>query len=212
MQSLDFAARCSDKSDNGCAMEEGETMAENVLSKAVIGHDGLWRKLALVFGGAAFLSAVAQLSVGWPVPMSLQGLAVLIIGFSYGARLAAATLIAYLAYGALGLPVFSNAQSFPALIGPTAGFLYGFVLMAWLAGLAADRGAARHLGAMIAVGLGLSLLLYVPGLGWPAAMLGKTLPELWGGWMAPFLIGDAIKAVLAAMIMWSGWKFLGRSS
>ncbi|MEM9910819.1 MAG: biotin transporter BioY [Pseudomonadota bacterium] len=184
-------------------------MADTVLSKAVLGHDGMVRKLALVLGGAAILSVIAQLSVGWPVPMSLQGLAVLVIGFTYGARLATATLVAYLAYGAMGLPVFSNAQSFPALIGPTAGFLYGFVAMAGLAGWAADRGATRSLPLMILVGVVVSVLLYVPGLAWPAAALGKTLPELWSGWMAPFLVGDAIKAVLAAMIVWGGWKTLG---
>lgn len=181
-------------------------MAETVLSKAILGHDGVARKLLLVMGGAALLSVVAQLSVGWPVPMSLQGLAILVIGFTYGARLAAATLVVYLGYGAMGLPVFSNAQSLPALFGPTAGFLYGFVAMAWLAGLAADRGATRSLPVMILVGVVVSLLLYVPGLAWPAAALGTTMPELWAGWMAPFLIGDAIKAVLAAMIVWGGWK------
>lgn len=183
-------------------------MAETVLSKAVLGHDGAARKLVLVLGGAAALSLIAQLSVGWPVPMSLQGLAILLIGFTYGARLATATLVAYLAYGAMGLPVFSNGQSLPALFGPTAGFLYGFVAMAGLAGWAADRGITRSLTGMIFVGLTLSLLLYVPGLAWPAAALGKTLPELWSGWMAPFLIGDTIKAVLAAMIVWAGWKVL----
>lgn len=183
-------------------------MAETVLSKALMGHEGVARKLVLVLGGAAALAGVAQLSVGWPVPMSLQGLAVLVIGFTYGGRLAAATLLAYLAYGAMGLPVFSNAQSLPALFGPTAGFLYGFVAMAWLAGIAADRGATRSLPAMMVIGAVVSLLLYIPGLAWPAMALGKTLPDLWSGWMAPFLIGDMIKALLAAMIVWGGWKTL----
>ncbi|MEM7073788.1 MAG: biotin transporter BioY [Pseudomonadota bacterium] len=181
-------------------------MAETVLSKALVGHDGVARKLGLVLGGSVLLSVVAQFSVGWPVPMSLQGLVVLIIGFSYGSTLAAATLITYLAYGAMGLPVFSNGQSLPALMGPTAGFLYGFVAMAWLAGLAADKGLTRSLLMTIAVGMAVSLLLYIPGLAWPAAFLGKSWAALWAGWMSPFLMGDAIKAVLAAMVVWGGWK------
>ena len=183
-------------------------MAETVLSKAVIGHDGVLRKLGLVLTGSILLSLVAQLSVGWPVPMSLQGLAILVIGFTYGSRLAAATLATYLAYGAMGFPVFSNGQSLSALVGPTAGFLYGYVVMAWMAGLAADRGLTRNLLVTILVGIVVSALLYIPGLAWPAAALGKSWAALWSGWLAPFLIGDAIKAVLAAMIVWGGWKAL----
>jgi len=183
-------------------------MSDMVLSKALIGHDGMIKKIGLVLGGSIALAFVAQLSVGWPVPMSLQGLAVLIIGFTYGSRLAAATLITYLAYGAMGLPVFSNGGSPPSLYGPTAGFLYGFVAMAWLAGLAADRGWTKNILATLIVGLVVSVLLYVPGLAWPAAFLGKTMPELWAGWMAPFLLGDAIKAVIAAMVIAGGWQLV----
>ncbi|MEL7013449.1 MAG: biotin transporter BioY, partial [Pseudomonadota bacterium] len=139
-------------------------MSDMVLSKALIGHDGIVKKIGLVVLGSIALAFVAQLSVGWPVPMSLQGLAVLIIGFTYGSRLAAATLVAYLAYGAMGLPVFSNGGSLPSLYGPTAGFLYGFVAMAWLAGLAADKGWTKNMFVTLIVGLVVSVLLYVPGL------------------------------------------------
>ena len=183
-------------------------MSDMVLSKALVGHDGIIKKIGLVVLGSIALAIVAQLSVGWPVPMSLQGLAVLIIGFTYGSRLAAATLVAYLAYGAMGLPVFSNGGSLPSLYGPTAGFLYGFVAMAWLAGLAADKGWTKNMFATLIVGLVVSVLLYVPGLAWPAAFLGKTMPELWAGWMAPFLLGDAIKAVIAAMVIAGGWQLV----
>ena len=89
-----------------------------------------------------------------------------------------------------------------------AGFLYGFVAMAWLAGLAVEKGLARGVVSTALCGIVISALLYIPGLAWPAAMLGKTLPELWSGWMAPFLLGDAIKAVIAAMVVWGGWKAL----
>ncbi len=183
-------------------------MSDAVLSKAVVGHDGIVKKVGLVLAGSILLSIVAQLSVGWPVPMSLQGLAILVIGFTYGSRLAVATLVTYLAYGAMGLPVFSNGGSLPSLYGPTAGFLYGFVAMAWLAGLAADKGVSRSVLGMIIVGFAASLLIYVPGLAWPAAAMGKTLPELWAGWMSPFLVGDAIKAVIAAMVVAGGWQIV----
>lgn len=183
-------------------------MRDTVLSRAVIGQETLLKQAALVMGGSLFIAMAAQISIGWPVPMSLQTLAILTVGLTFGSRLAAATLLAYLAQGAMGLPVFANGLSTLALVGPTAGFLYGFVAMAFLAGLAIEKGIARGVVSTALVGMVLSAALYIPGLAWPAAVLGKTMPELWAGWMAPFLLGDALKAVLAAMVVWGGWKAL----
>lgn len=183
-------------------------MRDTVLTKAVIGQESLLKKIGLVLGGSLFIAMAAQVSIGWPVPMTLQTLAILIVGLTFGSRLALATLVTYLGYGALGLPVFANGGSVASLVGPTAGFLYGFVAMAWLAGLAVEKGIARGVVSTALVGMALSALIYIPGLAWPAAMLGKTMPELWAGWMAPFLLGDAVKAVIAAMVVWGGWKAL----
>ncbi len=183
-------------------------MRETVLAKAALGQDSLLKKAGLVLGGSLFIAMAAQVSIGYPVPMSLQTLAILIVGLSFGSTLGAATLLAYLGWGAMGLPVFANGMSAPALVGPTAGFLYGFVAMAWLAGLAVEKGLARGVVTTALCGIAISALLYIPGLAWPAAMLGKTLPDLWAGWMAPFLMGDAVKAVIAAMVVWGGWKTL----
>ena len=183
-------------------------MSTTVLRKAAIGSNTFLTNAALAVGGAIFIALVAQASVGWPVPMSLQGLAILIIGFTYGSRLGGATLLTYLGMGAAGLPVFSNGMATAALVGPTAGFLYGFVGMAFLAGLAVEKGLARGVIATALVGIVISALLYIPGLAWPAAFLGKSAAALWSGWMAPFLVGDAIKAVIAAMVVWGGWKAL----
>lgn len=167
---------------------------------------------ALALGGSLFIALAAQIAVPMiPVPMTLQTLAVLIVGLTYGARLGAATLLLYLAEGAAGLPVFANgASGLPYMLGPTGGFLAGFVAMAWLAGLAADRGLARGSVSRALVALAISALLYAPGLAWPAALLGVSLPELLSGWMLPFLSGDAIKAVLAALIVSGIWAAVGR--
>lgn len=183
-------------------------MHDTVLSKALMGQETLLKKAALVLGGSLFIAMAAQVSVGFPVPMSLQTLAILIVGLTFGSRLGAVTLLAYLGQGAMGLPVFANGASAAALVGPTAGFLYGFVGMAFLAGLAVEKGLARGVITTAICGIVISGLLYIPGLAWPAAMLGKTLPDLWAGWMAPFLVGDAVKAVIAAMVVWGGWKTL----
>ncbi|MCU0912870.1 MAG: biotin transporter BioY [Rhodobacteraceae bacterium] len=181
------------------------------LTAALVGHDSLTKKVLLVLGGTLVIALAAKVSVPmFPVPMTLQTLAVLVVGLTFGARLGAATLAAYLAQGAMGLPVFSptTAPGLAAFAGPTAGFLLGFLLMAAVAGWASDRGWTRSLPGALFVALGASLLLYVPGLAWPAAAMGMAMPELLSGWMLPFLAGDAVKAVLAALVVTGGWAAL----
>lgn len=184
-------------------------MRERVLTTAVIGQEGLVRKAGLILGGSLFIALAAQVSVPfYPVPLTLSTLAILLVGLTFGSRLGALTLLAYIAEGAMGLPVFAGGMSTASLFGPTAGFLYGFVGMAWLAGWAVERGLARGTVSTALCGIAISALLYVPGLAWPAAMMGKSWDALWSGWMAPFLIGDAVKAVLAAMIVSGAWAII----
>ena len=139
------------------------------LSQAVTGSTSLLKQVLMVAGGTAFIALAAQISVPMlPVPMTLQTLAILMVGFTFGARLGAATLIAYLAEGAMGLPVFANGMNGVAFAGPTAGFLVGFVGMSWAAGWAAERGLARGFVGTALSAIVISALLYVPGLAWPA--------------------------------------------
>lgn len=193
-------------------------------TQAAFGKTTLTRQVLLALGGAAVIAAATQVSVPFfPVPMTLQTLAILVVGLSFGARLGTATLLTYLGYGALGLPVFANGMNGLALVGPTAGFLYGFVLMAGLAGLAADRGIARGVLSISLVALVLSMLLYIPGIAWPMAVasatgveagwVGQEIGFYWTHFIAPFLIGDAVKAVIAALVVTGAWKALkGRTA
>lgn len=194
---------------------------EMTLGQAVIGTNGLARKAMLVLAGSALIAVAAQISVPmFPVPMTLQTLAILMVGFAYGSRLGAVTLLAYLAEGAMGLPVFANALNGVAFAGPTAGFLIGFVAMAWAAGFAAERGLARGLVGTALSALLISAALYIPGLIWPALLAGGVGLE--AGWIAqdagfymtwfvvPFLLGDAVKAVIVALLVTGGWKALSR--
>ena len=194
-------------------------MRAQVLTKAVLGHESLLHKAALVLGGSFFIALAAQISVPfYPVPVTLQTLAILIVGLTFGSRLGAATLVAYLAEGAAGLPVFAGGASTAALMGPTAGFLFGFVGVAWLAGLAVEKGLARGIVSTALCGVVISALLYVPGLAWPMAVaelagisgkwVGSSASVIWQYWVSPFLLGDAVKAVIAAMVVWGGWKAL----
>lgn len=194
-------------------------MHDTVLSKAIVGQETLLKKAALVLGGSLFIAMAAQISVPFfPVPLTLQTLAILIVGLTFGSRLGAATLMAYLAEGAMGLPVFAGGASAPALIGPTAGFLFGFVGMAYLAGLAVEKGLARGVVSTAIVGIVVSALLYIPGVAWPMAIaevagmtgkwVGSSADVIWTYWVSPFILGDAVKAVIAAMVVWAGWKAL----
>jgi biotin transport system substrate-specific component len=179
------------------------------LSKALVPSNSLLSKGLLVLGGSALIAAAAQVQVPmFPVPMTLQTLAVLLVGLTLGARLGVATLVAYLAEGAVGLPVFAGGHAGLAyMAGPTAGFLAGFVVMAWVAGQGADRGT-RGLVPTALLALAASAILYVPGLLWPALTMGVPADKLLAGWMLPFLAGDAVKAVLAALIVTGGWAAL----
>ena len=180
-------------------------MRDTTLAGAVIGRDTLLKQAALVLGGTAFIALAAQVSVPmFPVPMTLQTLAILIVGLTFGARLGAVTLLAYLAQGAMGLPVFANGMNGAALLGPTAGFLVGFVAMAWLAGLAVEKGLARGPVTTALCCLAVSAALYLPGLTWLATFTGLETAVTVGA--LPFLAGDAVKAVIAALLVCGGWK------
>lgn len=180
------------------------------LSHALFPSMSRLTQVLMVLAGSVFIAIAAQISIPmFPVPMTLQTLAILIVGLSFGARLGAATLLVYLGEGAMGLPVFANgAGTLAYMMGPTGGFLLGFVLMAWLAGLAVETGIADRFAPTALVTVTISALLYIPGLLWPAVVMGKTWDVLWLHWMSPFLVGDAIKAVLAALIVTGGWAVM----
>lgn len=176
------------------------------LTQALVPAPTLVQKAALVLAGTALIAVAAQISVPFfPVPMTLQTLAVLLVGFAMGARLGALTVAAYVLEGAMGLPVFSGFKA--GLGGPTTGFLLGFVAMAFIAGWAADRGL-RSVVALAGVALIASAALYLPGVAWLASFIG--LEKAVAAGMLPFLAGDAVKAVLAAVIVTGAWAALKR--
>ena len=192
------------------------------LTQAAFGPASTLKNIALVLGGAGAIAIAAQASIGWPVAMTLQTLVILTLGFAYGARMGAATLVTYIGLGLMGLPVFSNAMNGAALLGPSAGFIYGFVAMAYLAGLASDRGI-RNVFALAAIGIVISALLYIPGVAWAMGadvVFGldtskwgaSSFASIWQYYMAPFLVGDAIKAVLAAVLVSGAWSLMSRKA
>jgi biotin transport system substrate-specific component len=178
------------------------------LAKALVPAQSLASRAMMVVGGTAIIALAARVSVPmFPVPMTLQTLAVLLIGLTLGARMGLVTVALYIAEAAAGLPVLSMGS---VLGGPTTGFILGFLPMAALAGLAADRGARRFVPALLA-SVAASLLIYVPGVLW----LDAVTPLSFGGaiekGMLPFIAGDMVKSVLAALAVAGGWAALGRN-
>ncbi|HUF55984.1 MAG TPA: biotin transporter BioY [Thermohalobaculum sp.] len=195
------------------------TISRKVLAEAVLPQDGaglaVKRAVLLVLGIAA-LAIAAKIRVPlWPVPITMQTFVVLTIGAAYGARLGAATVAGYLLVGALGFDVFTSSTAenngIGYMLGGTGGYLVGFVIAAALLGLLARRGWDRSVLAMAAAMLIGTLLIYAPGLAW----LGHLYADAKGwAWVLevglyPFLIGDALKLALAALVLPLAWKAVG---
>ena len=202
----------------------------------VTGERSWMRAIVLAIVGSAFVAMCAQVSIPlealaervgiplYPVPMTLQTLAVLAIGGAYGSRLGAATLCLYALEGAAGLPVFANLQAGLFLptgeIIATGGYIIGFILAAGLVGWLAERGWDRDPRWMFLAMLLGGALVYVPGLIWLTVwfveLKGMTLDaaiaaSISGG-LVPFVAGDVVKAALAAAIFPAAWSLLGSKS
>ena len=169
----------------------------------------LARNVALAVAGSIALWVSAKVQIPFlPVPMTLQTLVVLIIGMAYGWRLGAATVALYLAQGAVGLPVFAGTPEkgigLAYMIGPTGGYLVGFLLAAMAVGYLAERGWDRNIfttaGAML-IG---NALIYIPGLFWLGSLIGWDKAIQFG--IQPFLLADLFKLVLAALFMPMIWN------
>ena len=165
--------------------------------------------------GSLALWVSAKISIPfWPVPLTLQTLVVLVIGMAFGWRLGMATVLLYLAEGAAGLPVFSGTPEkgigLAYMTSTTGGYLFGFVLAAGVVGYLAERGWDRSLVKTAAAMLIGNLVIYIPGLIWLGTLLGWDNPILaWG--LTPFLAGDLVKLVIAAVMMPSIWALLSAS-
>lgn len=166
------------------------------------------RDLAAILAASLLLTLSAKISVPfYPVPMTLQTFAVIGLGFALGPSRAAAAVLLYLAEGAAGLPVFAGTPEkgigLAYLLGPTGGYLFGYALATLIAGWAGmHKWAARPMPASLA-GLLAGAVVYVPGLLWLGIVIGFDKPVLQYG-LYPFILGDAVKAVLAALLFVAG--------
>ena len=188
------------------------TLAETLAPKS--GAARRLSQIALVAFGIVVLAVAAKIKVPmWPVPITMGTFAVLSIGAAYGARLGLATILGYMLVGALGFDVFAGSSAEAAgltyMMGGTGGYLVGYVMATLALGALAQRGWDRSVVKMAGAMLIGNALIYVPGLLWLGELYGWDKPILqWG--LTPFLVGDAIKLALAALILPAAWKLVGR--
>ncbi len=169
-----------------------------------------WTMLALVGTAVLTLSAKTQVPF-WPVPMTLQTLAIVMIGAAFGRVLGTATLLLYILEGAVGLPVFAGTPEkgigLAYLAGPTGGYIAGFVLAAMVAGWAADKGWSNSFLRMTAVFVVAHALVFVPGVLWLSTLMGGDLGAAIAAGATPFIAGLFAKSALggAAIALGARW-------
>jgi biotin transport system substrate-specific component len=190
-----------------------------VLAETFGPHTGaeVWFKRAvLVALGVVvhILAAKIQVPV-WPspVPVTMGSFAVLTLAAAYGPRLGLATILAYFALGVLGWDVFAGSSAelngLSYMMGSTGGYLVGWLAATLILGEAARRGLDRNVVHMALAMLAGTVAIYVPGILWLGVLYGWDQPLLaWG--LTPFLIGDALKLALAALLLPGLWRLVGR--
>ncbi len=164
-----------------------------------------------VLAGTAILTLSAKITVPfYPVPMTMQTFAVMLIAAVYGARLGGATVLAYLGQGLAGLPVFAGTPEkgigLAYMVGPTGGYLVGFVVAAILVGWLAERGWSRN---VLMLGLAMifgTAVIFAFGAAWLATFVGIDRVVEIG--VAPFVLGGLVKCALAAAASSLAWRGL----
>ncbi|MGB7624166.1 MAG: biotin transporter BioY [Terriglobia bacterium] len=170
--------------------------------------------LVLACSGLMGLSSRLSLPLPFtPVPVTAQTFAVLILAGLLGMRMAISVQLLYLAQGFAGLPVFAPGSTWgiARLLGPTGGFLVGFIAAAAVVGWMADRGYGKRLGSalvMMILGSAAIFAVGVPWLKWVMRVDWMQALNL-GFW--PFLIGDVYKVVLAALLLPGSWRLFAKA-
>ena len=170
------------------------------------------RTVGFAIAGSMLLALASKVQVPFlPVPMTMQSLVIMMLGMTYGSRLAMATVLLYLTEGLAGLPVFAGAGAgFAYMTGPTAGYLVGFVAAAGLIGWLAEHGWDRSpVKALVAMSVG-HALLFIPGVAWLAVLFGTEKAIAVG--LTPFIAATLLKTALGAALMQAAWTVVSRRS
>jgi biotin transport system substrate-specific component len=184
------------------------TLADRLFARSIV-TDSI-----LVLAGVALTAALAQVSIPlWPVPITGQTLAVLLVGSFLGAARGSISMLLYAVLGVIGLPIFAAGTSgWGVIASPSGGYIIGFIFAAGLTGWAAQRTwDRRFIGAAVSFFAG-SAVVFVFGLPWLAFSLGLNLQQTLQAGLYPFIVGGIIKAVIAAGVISTSWYFVDRKN
>ncbi len=186
------------------------TLAPTLITRYWPRVDRRTRDIVLVLIGTLLVAAMAQVKIPLPftpIPITGQTFAVLLVGASLGARRGVASLSLYVILGALGLPVYAGAAAgLSAFLGPTGGYLIGFIFAAYFVGRLAETGRDRRLSSALLVFLAGEVIIYMFGLPWLSLYVGVQKVLVTG--FFPFLPGDLLKLVAAALALPTAWKLV----
>jgi biotin transport system substrate-specific component len=180
---------------------------------APLAGSSVYAPIVLVVVGVLLLTVSAKLQIPlWPVPMTMQTYVILVVAMAYGTRLGVATVVAYLLAGAVGLPVFAGTpekgMGVPYMLGPTGGYLAGFLVATCLMGKLAERGWDRRvLSCIVAITVG-HIVILACGVTWLAVSLGWANAIVVG--LMPFIFATVIKTILAGMTLPMAWRAVER--
>lgn len=184
------------------------TLAVYTVRKIASQHP-LLADVSLILAGSLVVAASAQIRIflpNTPVPITLQTLAILLIGATLGTWRGMAAVATYVAAGGLGLPFFAGfGGGALALLGPTGGYLLGFVLAAGLVGWLAERKLDRKWSSALPMFLAGQLIIYLCGMIWLSHFVGGIAPALAAG-VLPFLVGDGIKVAVSILALPAAWR------
>lgn len=195
------------------AISPSSTLVDYVVPARSSRSANLVRDGLLVLGFSALIAVTAQLQIHLPftpVPITLQTLFVLLTGAALGSKRGGLALLAYLAEGAIGLPVFAGGVGGfmnPQVI-PSAGYLLAFPIAAFVVGWLCERRLDRQFWTSAFAMLPGSLIIYAIGVPWLAVVMHLTLYQALLGGMIPFIPGDLFKLVVAALLLPSAWAIV----
>lgn len=181
-------------------------LADRIFSRSLV------TDLVLVAAGAAFTALLAQVTIPlWPVPITGQTLAVLLVGATLGMARGASSLALYAVLGLVGLPVFapqddgSHLTGLLALAAPSFGYIVGFVFAAALVGWLSERTWDRKFFKALATFVGGTVVVFAFGLPWLAVVTNASLAQTYQWGLEPFIVGGIVKAVIAALLLPAAW-------
>lgn len=190
------------------------TSHPTLLNAALGGNRSALQSVLLAVAGTVLLWASAKVQVPfYPVPMTMQTFVILFLGFALGSRIGTATVLLYLAEGALGLPVFAGTPEkgigVAYMTGPTGGYLAGFVVAAFATGWLAELGFGRRFVTAAIAALAGLVAIYAVGLFWLGVLIGWDKPILEFG-LLPFLPAEALKLALLTAVLPLAWRSLSK--